>query len=152
MKNILLLLLTTIVLMGCQNKSTNNSTEDSGDLPQNDKIDLAQFYEFYNLFHADTAFQIAHITFPLEGKPSEDMEYAGTEKFYWQAENWIFHKAIDFETSQFKRKITPINDELVVEYIVHDKLGFGMIRRFAKLGDQWFLIYYEGMKPLVDAQ
>lgn len=140
-----------LLIWSCGNSGSDGPNSGNTNVAPGDKVDLTEFYEFYNFFHSDTAYQVAHINFPLEGKPSQEMGLSQEEKFYWQREDWAFHKPIDFQTSPYKRKITPITDELVVEYIVHGKLGFGMIRRFAKLGNQWFLIYYEGMKPLVDA-
>jgi len=139
------------LLAGCKNNSSGPTTENTNVSPT-EKVDLAEFYKFYNQFHVDTFYQINHVIFPLEGEPSQKnaADWEEGEKFYWQKENWAYHQPVDFETSEFKRKITPINDELVVEYILHSKMAFGMVRRFAKISDEWYLIYYAGMRPLTN--
>lgn len=148
MKNFLLLLSISFLLFACGNSNSNGPTAENTNVSPSDAEDLAEFYQFYNLFHTDTAYQMAHISFPLAGKPTQGTELQPGEKFFWQRANWNYHRPVDFETSEFKRRIVPFDEELVEEYIYHKKMGFGMKRRFAKLGDEWFLIYYEGMKAL----
>ena len=151
MKKLLFFSLLLAFTVGCGWDSSHGPNASNTNVSPKDKVDLTQFYEFYTLFHQDSLYQLSRINFPLEGEPSQQMNIPEGDKFYWQQEDWVMHKPVDFETSAFKRKITPLNDELVVEYIVHSKLGFGMMRRFAKLGNDWYLIYYAGMQPMIDA-
>jgi hypothetical protein len=36
----------------------------------------------------------------------------------------------------------------MVERIVHQSGEYGMMRRFARLGGQWYLIYYAGLNSI----
>lgn len=139
-----------LMIWSCSNAKSDTTSPNAinTNIAPDSQIDLTEFYEFYNRFHSDTAYQMAHISFPLAGKPTQGIPLPEGEKFYWQAENWQPHRPIDFETSPFNRRILPFGDDLVVEYIVHEKMGFGMMRRFAKLGNEWYLIYYEGMEAV----
>jgi hypothetical protein len=144
MKNLLLILSLFCFILACGN--SNGPTAENTNVSPTDKQDMTDFYAFYNKFHSDTAYQMAHISFPLEGKPTQGADLVAGEKFYWQREDWAPHRPIDFETSPFERRIIPLGNDLVLEYIAHKKMNAGMMRRFAKLGDEWYLIYYEGMK------
>lgn len=93
----------------------------------------ADFPEFYERFHRDSAFQMAHIQFPLMGKSD-----TGT----WWLTEWRLHRPVDYERSDFSREFTPIGEDILIETIVHKMGDFGMVRRWARLGDEWHLIYY----------
>lgn len=103
------------------------------------------FSAFYERFLRDSLYQMEHITFPLEGLPSNA---AGADAdFRWQRENWRVHHPID-EQSGFRSEFTRLGD-IVIENIVHESGEYGMMRRFAKLDDgEWHLIYYVGLNPL----
>lgn len=152
MKNLLFLLGISCLLFACKNDQSNGANVGNTNVAPGEKQDLSEFYEFYNNFHSDTAFQMSRISFPLAGKPTQNAQTDSEEKFYWQRENWAYHRPIDFETSPFKRRILPLGDDLIMEYITHEKMNAGMMRRFAKLGDEWHLIYYEGMQTLLGEQ
>lgn len=111
--------------------------------------DLTEFYAFYQSFHMDSAFQMDHIIFPLEGLPANvDSETLERRDFKWERENWNLHYPIDFETSEFRREIIPVSEDIVVEKIVHRNGQVGMLRRFAKIGDDWYLIYFADMNRI----
>lgn len=129
----------TIIVFGCSN--------------QKDKLDedkmMDEFMVFYDKFHEDPVYQIDHINFPLEGLPSgADTLIASNEKFYWQKDDWILHQSFDFENSEFNRQFIIYNEGLIAEKIVHNAGGLGMLRRFAKFGDEWSLIYYAAANKL----
>ena len=95
--------------------------------------EYADFPEFYQRFHADSAFQLAHIQFPLMGK---------SDTSAWQAEAWTLHRPVDYDRSDFTREFTPVGEDILVEYIIHRMGDYGMVRRWARLGNDWSLIYY----------
>ncbi|MFN7116206.1 MAG: hypothetical protein ACK4TA_05365 [Saprospiraceae bacterium] len=107
------------------------------------------FKTFYERFHQDAEYQLAHITFPLEGLPSDaDADLLESGNFYWQEEEWELHRPFDVEHSAFKQEFIRFGDDLVVEKIIHQSGEYGSIRRFAKMGDEWYLIYYAGMNRI----
>jgi len=142
MKFIILLLFSGTVLLSCgQDKASAPAAGGNqlADLPED-------FKTFYQKFHSDSIYQIEHIVFPLEGLPDKaDSLTIASGNFRWQKENWRMQRAVDFDLSDFTRKLVPVNEVMVVEYIVHKNGKFGMERRFAKFGDEWNLIYYAGL-------
>ena len=143
MKYIVLLL--PLFLFSCKNSTPAppaTETATAAPLPEG-------FADFYQKFHSDSLYQIEHTVFPLEGLPdhADSAAIAGND-FRWQAEDWRMQRQFDFEMSEFKRHIVPVNDMMVVERIVHQSGEFGMVRRFARVGGEWHLIYYAGMNRL----
>lgn len=110
--------------------------------------ELSGFEGFYKRFHEDSLFQIEHIVFPLEGLPSNIDSTVNQATFRWQKENWIMHRPFDNVNGEYQVEFTPLSDKLIIEKITHKTGQFGMMRRFAKLGEDWFLIYYAGMNRL----
>lgn len=105
--------------------------------------ELAEFAEFYDRFHKDPEYQLEHITFPLEGLPgmADSMMVEGST-FYYKKPGWKILKHVDWDTiSGYNRRIEPTGLGIINEYICTDDY-FCMSRRFAKLHDGWFLIYY----------
>ena len=132
----------------CKNKQTapasTGADQQEAPLPEG-------FAEFYQRFHSDSVFQVEHIVFPLAGLPDQaDSAMVAGGNFYWQAENWKMQKAIDFELSEYERQLLPLNKMLVEEHIVHKNGQFGMVRRFANMGNGWNLIYYAGMNRVAE--
>ncbi|HJW29232.1 MAG TPA: hypothetical protein VJ508_08255, partial [Saprospiraceae bacterium] len=106
------------------------------------------FIEFYDRFHRDTAYQMAHINFPLEGLPNSQNDTVSnpTERFYWQRSTWIKHNPFTDPSQQFDQWFETPTDR-VVEHWIHMKgTNLFLHRRFAKLDDGWYLIYYAGMR------
>lgn len=108
-----------------------------------DDTSLDDFAAFYERFHADSQFQLERITFPLEGLPgmadSVLIEY-GT--FQYHKKGWKILHAVDWDTTtMFQRKLEDTGLGAINEYIcTYDK--FCISRRFAKLSDGWYMIYY----------
>lgn len=105
------------------------------------------FGDFYRRFLSDADYQLAHITFPLEGLPPSATE-ADLGSFYWQREDWQIHRPFDPEATGFKTEFIPIGKDVMVERITHKDKAYGMMRRYARLGDDWYLIYYAGLNEL----
>lgn len=142
MKFIALLILTGSLVLSCRQKAERTSEENKDQLSELP----GDFKQFYQTFHSDSVYQIEHIVFPLEGLPDKaDAATIASGDFKWQKETWRMQRAVDFALSDFTRKIVPVNEVMVVEYIVHKNGELGMERRFAKLGGSWYLIYYAGL-------
>ncbi len=133
------------IIFACNNASQeqpSNTDTGSAALPEG-------FLPFYQQFHADSIFQMEHITFPLQGLPNNtDRETIDAGTFRWQKEEWSMMQPIDFEMSDYRRELIPVTDEMVVERIVHKNGQFGMVRRFAIISGDWHLIYYAGVNRL----
>jgi hypothetical protein len=127
----LLSLAAILVLASCGGKQSESAPSE---LP----AAYADFPEFYERFHTDSAFQMAHIQFPLMGK---------SDTGAWQAKEWLLHRPVDFSRSDFTREIAPIGDDILVERIVHKMGDFRLVRRWARLDEDWFLIYYAEQSP-----
>ncbi|GJM34049.1 MAG: hypothetical protein DHS20C18_30500 [Saprospiraceae bacterium] len=141
MKYMLTLLLAVGLLFSCDQKQ-ESGTNDSAQLDE----DYSDFANFYKRFMSDSIFQMEHITFPLQGLPSDaDPEQLSNHDFRWQKEDWIMHRAFDMDKSGFKVEFIPISPSVIMEKITHHTGQYGMMRRFAKLSNEWHLIYYAGL-------
>ena len=140
--NFSLLLIIVTFVAGCKDKSAILDDDLSGGIVTKLSPD---FLNFYDEFTADSLFQINHIIFPLEGlraRKSEDDNEALEVK--WEKESWRIHKKFDDMDDTFQRQFVDFNG--IVTENISDKTGqFTMIRRFAKIGDQWMLIFYKEM-------
>lgn len=111
--------------------------------------DVNDFATFYEQFHNDPDFQIAHISFPLEGLPSNaDAETIAAGDFRWEAADWQLHKTFDESNAEFERELITFGGDMVIEKITHKNGQYGTVRRFAKLGGEWYLIYYAGLNRI----
>jgi hypothetical protein len=122
---------------GDSSKKKNSSFTEMSELPDD-------FVEFYTLFHTDTVYQLSRIIFPLEGSYFD--QDAGAEiAVKYDEEEWIFHHEFDDQNGSFTREFSGFND--IVTEITTDTHGAGflMVRRFAKINDDWNLIFYKPM-------
>jgi hypothetical protein len=125
----------------CKKKSSLNR-EEKGTLPKD-------FVAFYDKFHKDSAYQVAHITFPLEGFPTQaDSSVFDNGGYRWQKENWQMHRLENFSDSLFVRQFDSPTEGYVVELVKQKNTPFGIMRRFFKRGDEWFLIFYSDMNTI----
>ncbi len=148
MKYISLLVFTLLAISFFSLLSCNNSKKDVAS-SENAPPLPPDFMTFYQSFHVDSSFQMQHIVFPLQGYPDYADSLTLAEGSYrWLPENWTMQRSIDFEMSEFKRHFETVNEQMVVERIVHQNGTFGMVRRFAKVAGEWHLIYYAGMNKL----
>jgi len=88
-------------------------------------------------------FQMAHINFPLKGIKVIE-EIGGGEEYMYSSQEWIMHKPFDDMGGTFSRTFEEFGG-MVVESIVANGGQFRSLRRFAKLSDEWNLIYYQPM-------
>jgi len=94
-----------------------------------------EFVDFFEMFHEDSLFQLAHIKFPLARSKQDSIQVP------WTKENWVMHRPFSDFGGKFKRDFT-VMGKLVIENIIDANGFFSMERRFAKLIDGWTLIYY----------
>lgn len=105
----------------------------------------SDFIAFYERFHRDSAFQMTHIAFPLEGLPAQvDSATLAAGVFRWTPERWTLHRPYD-PAGDFERTFVVYNDRMILEKFVHRDGHLGMARRWAKIGDEWQLIYYAAL-------
>lgn len=132
----------------CQSKSGTSSetatAENKGDtLP-------ADFVKFYDRFHLDSAYQMDHIVFPLEGLPNStgDGDTLTQTRYFWQKADWKRHRPFTDPGNNFSQWFEILDDRVIEHWIQMNGTNMYMKRRFARLGDDWFLIYYQGMRPM----
>ncbi len=111
------------------------------------------FLTFYEQFHTDSAFQLNHIVFPLEGLPANvDSLTVANRSFRWQRDNWVLHRSFDELEEGFNKTYNMVSDEMIIEDITHQSGQYGMQRRFAKYEEGWFMIYYAAMNELAQQE
>ncbi len=133
-----LLVLCAGVLFGaCDSGSTEVATElDEARLSKFS----AEFASFYTRFHEDSTFQSEHIAWPLDG--NLQMGEAGDlVDVKWQAEDWRMHKPLSLG-SAYVQEVDNSQPDLVIERVRTTEGAYMIERRFAKLGSDWWLIYY----------
>lgn len=128
------------------NASTSQTTTAAVEEPVVEELS-DDFSNFYIRFHEDSLYQINHISWPLEGLPAKLDSIAGQD-FKWQKEDWVLHRPFDPTSQTYVRSFDKISPDVIVEYIQDRNGQFGMMRRFARLGDDWNLIYYVAMNRL----
>jgi len=106
----------------------NNATKDE---PR--KIEIpSDFLSFYDKYHSDSLFQIEHTIFPVKSA----IDSVSISKY-----DWVMHKPFNSQGGNYIRTYNNING-IIVEF-VNEKTGFVNIeRRFAKMGGDYNLIYY----------
>jgi len=62
--------------------------------------------------------------------------------------SWQIHRPFDPAATGFETEFIDIGRDVMVERIVHQSGEYGMMRRFARLGGQWYLIYYAGLNSI----
>lgn len=138
----MILIVLLLTAMSCRPKENpkivSQEMKSSADTPED-------FQDFYITFHTDSAYQMAHILFPLDGAPAAD-EQDGHD-FKWEKEDWKLHNLDHFDPDKFSVRRDIADSTLITEYIQDEKTGFGIKRRFAKFDNEWFLIYYSAMNP-----
>jgi hypothetical protein len=105
----------------------------------------AGFEEFYQKFHADSLYQIAHISWPLQGGEGfqKDSTSTGLKDASWTLDGWRFQNLKGMSPNEFDREVNVISEGLIIEKIKAKAVPFGIERRFAKQANgEWELIYY----------
>ena len=103
------------------------------------------FHSFYDKFHTDSTFQLERIIFPLKGMGKASDTSSTIEEITWQQEEWKIHGPFNNQNGTFERVFTNVAG-IVTEYIASTNGLFSMEKRYAKLGGEWHLIYYQGLE------
>lgn len=141
---LLILALGCLTTISCNNKPQETQEQATG---------LTDFEIFYNKFHQDSLYQLDHIVFPLEGLPRDvDSTTLANKDFKWQKEDWVMHRKLGEGDQDFRIEWTNFGPDLVIEKIIHGSETLGMVRRFAKMGDEWYLIYYAGLNRIAQEE
>lgn len=137
-----LLPLVVLLLIGCKNRQSTPAPEVSAgsrELPKD-------FLEFYDKFLTDSAYQIAHIQWPLAGEETTqlvDSAQAVKTPIQWQRESWDLHHPMSLKDDSYKHEWQMMGDVMVIERVREQTTGMYIERRFAKIGnDDWQLIFY----------
>lgn len=145
-----LLLCGMVLLNACGDtaRQGDNGTASSTEMAEEAKLP-PDFMPFYSKFHADSAFQMEHIIWPLKGLPDQaDAEVIREDHFYFQKDNWRIHHELVDPDGEFDHYFALVDDKLIVERIETAATNLAMERRFAKMNGTWHLIYYSGMNPM----
>jgi hypothetical protein len=110
----------------------------------------AEFMEFYNKFHQDSVFQMAHIVWPLEGNTVQQSDSLKMVRvpIKFEATAWKMHKPLELDGSDYVREWSIFSDDMLEETIKYSAANFGMRRRWAKIAGEWHLIFYSDMQEI----
>jgi hypothetical protein len=100
------------------------------------------FHVFYDKYHTDSLFQLNRTMFPLKGLAKAIDSTKIAQEVIWQKDQWIMHKPFDSQNGTFERTFTNIGG-IVTEKISANEGLFSLEKRYAKLGGDWYLIYYQ---------
>lgn len=138
MRTLLLFLPLVVLFSNCKNKpQAFQQAKAESDLPKD-------FLEFYQKFHTDSAYQMAHIEWPLKGEAGISQDSTAKRQLTeWIPETWHMMHLPDTTMSTLKRSFEMVGEVLVVERMSYPMVGFGYERQFYKEeDDQWRLIFY----------
>lgn len=131
-----------LLFYSCSNSDNQLKVSDqvltNGSIPED-------FTTFYEKFHSDSQFQMAHISWPLAGKSGiqKDSSSTGTIDKIWVPDEWKLHNLNAFNPNDYKREWEAVGEVMVMERITARAVPFGIERRFAKRADnEWELIFY----------
>ncbi len=136
---------------GCGSRDHAPSAPEQEDMVLGQELP-EDFKTFFERFHEDSVFQMEHIAFPLEGFPSGLTAENYDPQFRWQPDDWVMHKPFNNENDEYQRKFEVITPTMVIEYILSRKASFGMERRFARMGEEWYLIYYSALNKVKEKE
>ncbi len=109
------------------------------------------FLDFYQQFHTDSAYQIAHIEWPLKGEKTVSGDDGKDKKVLatWEPGNWAIQHLPELEHSGLKRSFETSSEVLVIERLQYPMVNYGMERQFYKEeNNEWRMIYYTEMQDL----
>lgn len=141
MKYLLNSLILALLLLSCQQNPPALKKEEAAELP-------ADFVSFYEKFHSDSTFQMAHISFPLEGYPMSPDSATLANNFRWSADKWVMHRSMMYADSLYTRKFEMPMPTIITEVIIQKQTPYGTYRRFLKRDDGWYLIFYSDMNRM----
>jgi len=141
MKYFFYLTISLLLFSNCKNE--NNTDKALQIQSKRDSIILNNFIEFLDTFNTDSAYQMSHIIFPLEGETRASVEQTDSLiPHKWEKNNWkLHHKFNDFD-GIFKRNFLIFDENTIIEKTVGVNGLFKMEKRFAKMKGGWTLIFF----------
>ena len=109
------------------------------------------FRNFYQKFHTDSAYQMAHISWPLRGETAvqSDSTYPERRLKAWEPADWQVQHLVDLTTGEFRGEWEITGNTFVLERIKYAAATYGVERHFFKRDDgEWELMYYADMQDL----
>ncbi|HUR31516.1 MAG TPA: hypothetical protein VMZ69_08775, partial [Saprospiraceae bacterium] len=76
-----------------------------------------------------------------------DTDTVMTQRYFWQRADWKKHNAFTDPSGNFEHWYTVLNPRIIEHWIRMKGTNLVMVRRFAKLDNGWYLIYYAGLRP-----
>lgn len=136
----------TIITISCKNRTPGQMEKaaELSDLPQD-------FLAFYQQFHSDSAYQMAHIDWPLKGEKMERNDSTANKRVLteWEPETWTMFHLPDLTDVGLKRSFETMGDVLITERLQYPMVNYGLERQFFKDdNNEWRLIYYAEMQEL----
>lgn len=141
-----LFLFALLFLYNCKNKPSTIPQE-TANLPASAELPT-DFVAFYQRFHQDSAYQMAHIAWPLQGDVSEqiDSTHYRPKSNTWMPDNWRVMR-LNFSPNDYLVETEMLGDIMVIERIRARSVSFGLERRFAKQPNgEWELIFYSDVQ------
>ena len=140
------LLSLSLFQFACKNgtNSPMQKAADMADLPKD-------FLSFYQQFHSDSAYQVAHIEWPLKGEKSAPGDGGAPKKVLttWEPEGWAILHLPDMSDAGLKRSFETISNVLIIERLQYPMVNYGLERQFYKdENNEWRMIYYAEMQEL----
>lgn len=143
MRYLLFFLFISLSIWSCDRKTSNSLTAVTLEDTNKD------FRTFFDKFHSDSLYQIAHIQQPLKGIPAMVKDESLLDGSYiWPMDNWVMHKPFNNIGNEYLREYIIMDKNIIIENIKHKVSGFGMERRFIKENGDWYLNYYAGMNMM----
>jgi hypothetical protein len=137
-------------LAACKGKSGSGTPElttvnvsEGGKLP-------GGFDAFYKQFHQDSAYQMAHIEWPLRGETDEAVDSAQYKRVLkiWQPGEWKIQR-MTWNPQDYEQQFETMGEVLVVEKLRAKSVKYGLERRFSQNDQgQWMLIYYADLQNI----
>ena len=142
----ILLFSLSILSVSCKNNPAGamQKAAEMADLPKD-------FLAFYQQFHTDSSYQMAHIEWPLKGEKSVPNESGDKKRVLatWEPETWEMLHLPDMTDAGLKRSFETISDVLIIEKLQYPMVNYGMERQFFKEENgAWKMIYYAEMQEL----
>ncbi len=144
-----LLFLSLFATIACKQKQPANPVVTTSKTQKTPELS-AEFLEFYKRFHQDSAFQMAHIIWPLEGNSTmtTDGDKVVQIPVKRNPSEWVMHKPLDSADSDFVQNWSFFDENVIEETIKYSAANYGMRRRWAKVAGEWHLIFYSDMQEL----
>jgi Domain of unknown function (DUF4348) len=153
-KIIITVLTLTLAWAGCQPSAKPRSEQTETTVTQSEAVEQpdAEFMAFYEQFHRDSLFQMAHIGWPLQGVTTVQRDSSSTQRqaATWEPAQWRMHRLdVLNNTNDYQREWEMLGSGMVIERIRFKAANFGMERRFARQpNNEWELIYYADVLEL----